>query len=101
MWVRPSGTDENGLDLGFEGEIVGEGGFHAFAREVGKGEVVGGGCGEDEGVNFRKGMRGDYVDGFEVGGEMRVGGEGGEVEDEEDETVFATVVGEGEGGDSG
>ena len=30
-----------------------------------------------------------------------MGGEDGEVEDQEDETVFSAVVGEGEGGESG
>lgn len=41
------------------------------------------------------------VDCGEEGGEERVGGEEGEVEDEEDEAVFAAIVGEGEGGEAG
>ena len=45
-------------------------------------------------------MGGGDEDGEEGRGKVRVGGEEGEVEKEEDETVFTAVVGEGEGGET-
>ena len=56
-------------------------------------------CGAgDEGVDAGKGVWRLDVDCWEEGGEGGVGVESGEVEEEEDEAVFAAVVGEGEGG---
>ena len=46
-------------------------------------------------------MRGNDVDRLQLGREVWVSGEGGEIQDEEDEAVFSAIVGEGEGGDSG
>ena len=101
MGVRPPRADEDGLDFRFRGEVVGEGGLHTFTGEVREGEMVGGGGREDEGVNLGEGVRGDDVDRFDSGREIWVSGEGGQVEDEEDKAVFATIVGEGEGVNSG
>ncbi len=58
--------------------------------------MVAGGGGGDEGVDGGEGVRGRDEDGGEGRGEGRVRGEEGEVEEEEDEAVFAAVVGEGE-----
>lgn len=96
MRVRPSSAHEDCLHLRPRPQVVCKGGFHAGAGEVGESEVVGGGGGGDEGGDLREGMRGHDVDGFEEGRKGGVGGEGGEVDYEEDEAVFAAVVGEGE-----
>lgn len=46
-------------------------------------------------------MRGNDVDRLQLGREVWVSGEGGEIQDEEDEAVFPAIVGEREGGNSG
>lgn len=101
MRIRPPGADEDGLHRGLIPQVLGEGGFHRFgvARKV---EVVGARGGGDEGLDFGEGVRGDDVDGLDAWGRWRgrVCVEGGEEEDEEDETVFAAVVGEGEFGEA-
>lgn len=48
-----------------------------------------------------KGVRGKDVDRLQLGREVWVSREGGEIQDEEDKAVFSAIVGEGEGGDSG
>lgn len=93
MRIRSSRSHEYGLHVRSDIEVVGKGGFHARAGEVCKGQVVGGGRGGDEGVDFREGVRGDDVDGLETGREVGVGMESGEVDDQEDQAVFAAVVG--------
>lgn len=45
-------------------------------------------------------MRGNDVDGFESGREVWVGGEGRQIENEEDEAVFAAIIGKREGANS-
>ena len=58
------------------------------------------GCFLDEGVDGGEGVgRGDE-DGGEGSRKVGVGGEEGKVEQEEEETVFTAVVGEGEGGEA-
>lgn len=48
-----------------------------------------------------KGVRGKDVDRLQLGREVWVSREGGEIQDEEDKAVFSAIVGEGEGGGSG
>lgn len=81
MRIRAPRAHKDGLHGRFLDQVVCERGDHAFAGVLREGEVVVGGGGSDEGVNFGEGMRGDDVDGLEVGRERGVGGEGGEVED--------------------
>ena len=95
--IRASCTHEDGFDFRLHGQVIRKRGFHALAREMGEGEMVGDGRGGDERVDFREGVRRDDVDGLEAGWEIRVVCEGGEVDDQEDETVFAAVVGERQG----
>ena len=91
--VGAARADENGLDVGLQGEVVGEGGAHGGADEGGEGEVVVVRGGGDEGVDGGEGVRRHDVDGLEGGREGWMCVQGSEVENEEDEAVFAAVVG--------
>jgi len=95
--IRPSRSDKYGLDLRLHCQVIGEGGFHALAGEVCEGEVVREGRGGDECGDFGEGVWRDDVDGFEMGWEIWVVREGCEVDYEEDEAVFAAVIGQREG----
>lgn len=100
MRVCAPGADEDGFDMRVVVEVGGEGDAHGRVCVAIEGEVVmlRGGC--DEVVNEGEGVAWVDVDTREGGGEVWVRGEEGEVEDQEDEAVFAAVVGEGEGGKS-
>ena len=115
--VRAPGADEDGLDVRLVGEVGGEGVAERDGRGVdvgGEVEVVAAGGGGDKGRHAGERVGGPGVDGGDGGrerlcwrfspveraGAAEVGVEGGEVEDEEDEAVFAAVVGEGEGAEA-
>ena len=56
--------------------------------------------GGDKGVDFGKGVRRDDIYGLECGGQICVVREGCKIDYKEDETVFAAVVGERQGGEA-
>ena len=74
MRVCTSGADEDGLDVRVVGQVVCESFTHWFrvAREV---QVVFGGGGLDEGVDFFEGVFREDEDGVQFGGELGVVGE--------------------------
>lgn len=101
MGIRTSCADEDGLNLGMVLEVRCKGFSHGLVvllerevvflgRVMDKGRYCREGVGCDD-VNSLK-SRGEAVGGGGLGG---VGVEGCEVEDEQDETVFAAVVAEG------
>lgn len=101
MGIRTSCADEDGLNLGMVLEVRCKGLSHGLVvllerevvflgRVMDKGRYCREGVGCDD-VNSLK-SRGEAVGGGGLGG---VGVEGCEVEDEQDETVFAAVVAEG------
>ena len=62
--------------------------------------MVLGGCFLNEVVDVGERVGGGNEDGGEGRGKVRVCGQEGEIEEEEDETVFTAVVGEGEGSEA-
>lgn len=97
--VCSAGSDEDGFYAGMFGEVGSEGVFHGLGISC-QGEMVFVGGFLDKGRYGRERVGRDDVDAFEGGGEggtclYGVGVECREVEDQEDQTVFATVVGEG------
>lgn len=103
MRIRAARAHEDALDLRPLLQVVGEGGSHAGVGVSGDGETVRAAGGGDEGVDFGEGVPREDVDAGEEGGEGArvVGAEGGEEEDQQDEAVFAAVVGEGDFGEAG
>jgi hypothetical protein len=105
--VRAARADEDGLDVPVLGEVEGKGvaegdGLGVDVRR--QREVVAARRGGDEGGHGGEGVGGPRVDGGDGGGERvgfsavearEVGVQGGEVEDQEDEAVFAAIVREG------
>jgi len=105
MRVCSSCSHQDGFYFGVFLEVEGESLFHGEGI-AGESEVVGFGGEGDEMVDFGERVRRDYVDGGEKSREGRrwrrrgggVGGRGmfreyAEEEDEQDETVFAAIVG--------
>lgn len=104
MRVGAASADQDGLDAPARGgggsEVRLEGEAHGGGGVAREGEVVLAGGFGDEGVDGGEGVGwGDEDRGY-ASGEVGVGGEEGKVEDQEDEAVFAAVVGEGEGGEA-
>ena len=105
--IRAAGSDKDSPDSGVQGEVVIEGVPEGGAGRVG-GELIDGEMvcfrgPADKVFDVREGVRRQGVDGGDggepacCGGRVRV--EACEEEDEEDEAVFAAVVGEGEFGE--
>lgn len=107
VWVCAARADKDGLDVLVLSEVEGEGvaernGFRVDVRR--QGEVVAARGGGDKGGHGGEWVGRARVDGGDGSGERfgfsaveagEVGVQGGEVEDQEDKAVFATVVGEG------
>ena len=109
VWVRPARTHKDGADglAWWRGEIRREGLSHARfvagggGRLACEGETVARAGEVDEGVNGGEWVGVRNVDRREGVREVGMLGEEREVEQEEDEAVFAAVVGEGEAVEAG
>ena len=66
-----------------------------------EGQMIVDGRGGDERIDLGKGVRRHDVNGLEGGREIGMLRKGGEVDDQEDETVFPAVVGQRQGGETG
>ena len=79
------------------GEVAREGFLHRIGRRsvAGEGEVILSGGGSDELVDGGKRVGWCDVDGWEGLGEVGIIVESGKIEEEEDKTVLAAVIGEG------
>ena len=101
MRIRAPRPHKNGLYVGHFVKVVGEGVFHVgifVARET---EVILGGGGGNEGVDFGERVRGHYVDRAEEGGERPgIRREGRKEKDQQDKAVLATIVGYGDFGEA-
>lgn len=97
MRIGPPGADENCLDPFVVRQVIGESLAHGGLCVSREREVICGRGRHDEVVNGREGKGRRDVDRGQERGKGRVGVEDGEQEDEQEETVFSAVVGEGEG----